>query len=201
MFMTRFLLIRHASCGLKSEMIAGWMSGVHLTDVGKKQAESLAVRLAPAHLAAIYSSPLERAQETAEPIARLAHLEITLRERLGEVRCGDWTGAKFSELDHLKEWKQFESFRSSVRIPNGEAMVEVQARVVAEMLEIEKQHEGATVAIVSHGDVIRCALAHFAGIPIDLSLRIQIDAGSISVIELGEWGPRIVKLNATSKLF
>ena len=199
--MTRFLLIRHAACGLKSEMIAGWMSGVHLDPTGEQQAEELAVRLAPARLAAIYSSPLERAQETAEPIARLANLEITLRERLGEVRCGDWTGAKFSELDHLKEWQQFESFRSSVRIPNGETMVEVQARITAEMLEIKQQHEGSTVAIVSHGDVIRCALAHFAGVPIDLSLRLQIDAASISVIELGEWGPRIVKLNATAKLF
>lgn len=199
--MTRFLFIRHASCGLKSEMIAGWMSGIHLNEIGKQQAEELAVRLAPAHLAAIYSSPLERAQETAEPIARLANLEVTLRERLGEVKCGDWTGAKFNELDHLKEWRQFESFRSSVRIPNGETIVEVQARVVSEMLEIEKQHEGAAVAIVTHGDVIRCALAHFAGIPIDLSLRLQIDAASISIIELGEWGPRISKLNATAKLF
>ncbi len=199
--MTRFLLIRHASCGLKSEMIAGWMSGVHLDAAGKKQAEELAVKLSPVHLSALYSSPLERAQETAQPIARLSNLPITLRERLGEVRCGDWTGAKFSELEHLKEWKQFESFRSSVRIPNGETMVEVQARVAAEMLEIQQEHEGSTVAIVSHGDVIRGALAHFAGIPLDLSLRLQIDAASISVIELGEWGPRIVKLNATAKLF
>ena len=160
-------------------MIAGWMSGVHLDAAGKQQAEDLALRLAPARLSALYSSPLERAQETAEPIARLASLDITLRERLGEVRCGDWTGAKFSELDHLKEWKQFDSFRSCVRIPNGETMVEVQARVAAEMLEIQQLHEGSTVAIVSHGDVIRCALAHFAGIPIDLSLRLQIDAGMI----------------------
>ena len=79
-------------------------------------------------------------------------------------------------------------------------MVEVQARVVAEILEIQIQHEGSTVAIVTHGDVIRCALAHFSGIPIDLSLRLQIDAASISIVELGEWGPRISKLNATSKL-
>ena len=199
--MTRFLLIRHATCGLKSEMIAGWMSGVHLDATGKEQAEALAVRLAPARLSALYSSPLERAQETAAPIARLANLEIMLRERLGEVRCGDWTGAKFSELDHLKEWNQFESFRSAVRIPNGETMVEVQARIVAEMLEIQQQHEGSTAAIVSHGDVIRCALAHFAGVPLDLSLRLQIDAASISVVELGNIGPRIVKLNMTSKLF
>jgi broad specificity phosphatase PhoE len=182
-------------------MIAGWMSGVHLNVTGKQQVEDLAVRLAPAHLAAIYSSPLERAQETAVPIARLANVEVTLRERLGEVRWGEWTGAKFNELEHLPEWKQFQSFRSAIRIPNGETMVEVQARVTAEMLEIEKLHEGSTVAIVTHGDVIRCALAHFAGIPLDLSLRLQIDAASVSIIELGEWGPRISRVNATSKLF
>ena len=199
--MTRFLLIRHASCGLKSEMIAGWMGGVHLNETGKQQAKDLAVRLAPAHLAAIYASPLERAQETAEPISRLANLEVTLRERLGEVRWGDWTGAKFNELEHLPEWKQFQSFRSIVRIPNGETMAEVQARVTAEILEIEKLHEGSTVAIVSHGDVIRCALAYFAGIPLDLSIRLQIDSASVSIVELGEWGPRILKLNSTSKLF
>ena len=199
--MTRFLLLRHASTGFKTEMIAGWMSGVHLNETGKQQAEDLAVRLAPARLAAVYSSPLERAQETAVPIARLANLEVMLRERLGEVRCGDWTGATFGELQHKKEWKQFESYRSSVRIPNGEAMVEVQARVVAELLELEQLHSGSTVAVVTHGDVIRCALAHFSGIPIDLSLRLQIDAASVSIVELGEWGPRIGKINATAKLF
>lgn len=201
MLMTRFLLIRHATCGLQSEMIAGWMSGVHLDAAGKKQSEELALRLAPAHLSAIYSSPLECAQETAEPIARLANLEITLRERLGEVRYGEWTGAKFGELKHLTARKQFESYRSCVRIPGGETMVEVQARIVAEMLEIRQRRDETTVGIVSHGDVIRCAIAHFAGIPIDLSLRLQIDVASICVIELGEWGPRIVNLNATSKLF
>jgi len=199
--MTRFLLIRHASTGFKTEMIAGWMSGVHLNETGKQQAEELGVRLAPARVAAIYSSPLERAQETAEPIARLSGLDVMLRERLGEVRCGDWTGATFNELQHMPDWKRFEAFRSSVRIPNGETMVEVQARVAAELLELEKMHLGSTVAIVTHGDVIRCAVAHFAGIPIDLSLRLQIDSASISIIELGEWGPRISKLNATAKLF
>jgi broad specificity phosphatase PhoE len=199
--MTRFLLIRHASCGLKSEMITGWMSGVHLTEAGKQQAEDLALRLAPARLAAVYSSPLERAQETAEPIARLAGLEITLRDRLGEVRSGDWTGARFQELEHLPEWKQFQTHRSSVRIPNGETMVEVQARVSGEMLEIAAQHPSGTVAIVSHGDVIRCAVAHFSGIPLDLSIRLQIDAASISIVELGEWGPSIARLNVTAKLF
>ena len=82
--MTRFLLIRHASCGLKSELIAGWMSGVHLDAAGKQQAEELAFRLSPARISALYSSPLERAQETAGPIARVSNLDVTLRERLGD---------------------------------------------------------------------------------------------------------------------
>ncbi len=199
--MTRFLLIRHASCGLNSEMIAGWMGGVHLNEAGKNQAEELGLRLLPARLGAVYSSPLERAQETAEPIARISNLEVILREGLGEVHSGDWTGARFQELEHLPEWKQFQANRGSVRIPNGETLAEVQARISAEMLEIASKHEGATVAVVSHGDVIRCALAHFAGVPLDLSIRLQIDAASVSIVELGEWGPRIVRLNVTSKLF
>ena len=80
-------------------------------------------------------------------------------------------------------------------------MIEVQSRIVTEMLEIGKQHPSGTVAIVSHGEVIRCAVAHFAGIPLDLSLRLQIDAASVSIVELDEWGPRVARLNATAKLW
>ena len=90
--MTTFLLIRHALNDYVDKAIAGWTPEVHLNDVGRAQAERLAERLAQAPIAALYSSPLERARETAAPLAKRLGLEVRMCEAFGEIRYGEWTG-------------------------------------------------------------------------------------------------------------
>src|SRR6059036_1326091 len=106
--------------------ITGWLPGVHLNPSGVRQAGRLSERLAGAGIVAIYSSPLERAVETAQPLAGKLGLSVVQRRALGEIHFGDWTGRTLDQLDGDAEWRRFNSFRSSTQPPGGELMPEVQ---------------------------------------------------------------------------
>ncbi|HET8547286.1 MAG TPA: histidine phosphatase family protein [Bryobacteraceae bacterium] len=192
---TTFLLIRHADNDHVGRAFAGRMPGVHLNDVGRAQAAALADRLEHAGIRAIYSSPLERATETIQPLAERLQLPVITRERLLEVAAGEWTGAAFASLDRDPQWRRFNSFRSSTRVAGGELMTEVQTRITIEMEELRVSHPDETVALVSHADVIRFTVAHYAGIPIDLAHRLEVRPASVSIIALDDDGATIVRLN------
>ena len=198
--MTTLVLVRHALVDTVGHSIAGWLSGVGLNAEGREQAARLAERLARAKLAAVYSSPLERAIETATPLAERHGLEVVPRERLGEVRFGAWTGRTIDGLAEDETWRRFNAYRSGTRIPGGEMMLEVQARALGECADICRRHPEAAVAVVSHADVIRALLLHFVGAPLDLFLRLEVDPASVSVVEAGEYGARILTLNNTDRV-
>ncbi len=198
--MTVFLLIRHGSTDMLGQTIAGRMPGVHLNPEGVNQAQRLSERLADAPIERIYCSPIERTLETAAPLASRLRLEIEVKEAFTEVDFGDWTGGAIQELGTIPKWRQFNLFRSGSRIPGGEMLVEVQSRMVAEMEKLRELLPDSTVAIVSHGDVIKSALAHYAGIPLDLFLRIEISPASVSIISVDDHGPRILCVNDTGEL-
>lgn len=193
--MTTFLLVRHALCDVVGAAIAGRSPGVHLNAEGRAQADALAARLETAGLAAVYSSPLERARETAAPIARRAALDVSVADGLNEVDFGEWTGRTLRELDEAPGWKAFNTFRSGTPIPGGTTMAEVQARIVGELERIRRGHPNGRVAVVSHGDVLRAAVAYFIGVPIDLFQRLEIAPASVSGLALEPWGARLLFLN------
>lgn len=118
--MTKVILVRHAVNDFLPKGIAGRKPGVHLNAEGKRQAESLAEHLARLPIAAIFSSPLERARETAEPLARRLGQHVEFAPELLEVDFGDWTGKSLQELDAIPLWEHWNSFRSCTQIPNGE---------------------------------------------------------------------------------
>jgi probable phosphoglycerate mutase len=181
--------------------IAGWAPGVHLNDKGRAQAARLAERLVGAPIKAIYSSPLERARETAEPISRELGLDVQVIEELGEVVIGEWTGRELSELNNDPLWRRFNALRSLTRAPGGETQLETQARMIAALERLRERHPDQTIAVVSHGDVIKSAIAHYAGIPLDLFHRIEISVASVSVVEVGDHDPLIFCVNNTGELF
>jgi probable phosphoglycerate mutase len=150
-------------------------------------------------LQAIYTSPLERARETAEAIARPNALTVEPLDDLGEVRLGRWEGRAIADLDRDEEWRRYNAFRSGVRIPGGELMIETQARMVRVLMGLVERHRDQLVAIVSHADPLRCAIAHFLGIPLDLLLRFEISPAGVSVLEIGPWAPRLLYLNHTGE--
>jgi probable phosphomutase (TIGR03848 family) len=195
MIMMNLLLIRHAVNDWVSDRLAGWTPGVHLNDEGHAQATALAQRLAEVPLAAIYSSPLERTLETAEPLAKAHDLVVQVREGLGETRYGDWTGRPLKELKEEKLWPVVQIYPSGARFPAGESMREVQARIVAELDAIRDAHLGQTVAIVSHSDPIKMAVAHYTGLALDLFQRLTISPASVTALAFSYYGPRLLCMN------
>lgn len=198
--MTRLLLIRHGQTDTADKKLTGWLPGVHLNDSGREQAEALVERLAPIKLAAIYSSPLERAMETARPLAKARNLDVVKAPGIAEVDYGGWAGKSLKVLARKKEWRIVQIAPSAFRFPDGEAMHEMQSRAVAEVQRIAAAHPKQTVALFSHGDVLKAIVAFFSGIALDNFQRIAISPASVSVIELGPFGARISRLNDTGPL-
>ncbi len=197
---TTFLLIRHALSDAVGRRLAGWEEGVCLNAEGRGQAEALSSRLAGAPLAAVYSSPLERAVETAGAVARAHSLDVQSAEEFGEMRFGEWTGRTFDELDADPLWRRFNTFRSGTRPPGGETMLEVQARMLAGLERLRGRHADEAVAVVSHCDPIKSVIAYYAGAPLDLFLRLEISPASVSVVRLDESAVQILRLNDTGEL-
>jgi len=192
---TTFLLIRHGLTDAVGKTITGRLPGVHLNDTGRNQAEKLPGRLAGWKIDAIGSSPLERALETADPLARRLRLKVSVFDALNEVDFGEWSGATIEQLNQLAEWRQYNTFRSSTRAPGGELATEVQTRMVSVLTGLARQHPEQTLAVISHADPIRLALVHFLGMPIDLMHRLEIRPASLSVVRLADWGPQLATID------
>lgn len=198
--MTRFLLIRHATTDAVGHHLSGRTPGVKLNAVGHQQAQKLAARLAELPISAVYSSPLERALQTAEPLAARHNLQALVHPAFLEIDFGQWTNRSFQELAKEDEFQRFNSFRSSTRIPGGELMLEAQTRIVAGLAKLRVQHPNETVAVISHADIIKSAVAYFAGIHLDLFQRLEISPASVSILELYEETARITLINGTEEL-
>ena len=153
--MPTVLLIRHGENEyVKKGRLAGRLAGVHLNDRGRTQSEALAKNLGPAPIKAVYSSPLDRTLETAQPLADARGLGVESRDGLGETRYGEWTGRSLKELKDEDLWPVVQVYPGGARFPGGESMRETQARIVAELDAIRDAHPGQTVAVVSHSDPI-----------------------------------------------
>jgi broad specificity phosphatase PhoE len=198
---TTFLLIRHALCDSVGISIAGRTVGLHLNDAGRRQAAALAGRLGGLPIAAIRSSPLERAMETAQPLAAALGLPVVRDTGLNELDFGEWTGRTLTELDGLPEWRDFNERRSSTRIPGGETMAEVISRSLATLEQVRRTPglTGRLVALVSHGDVLRSLVAHCVGMSLNAIHRIEIAPASVSILlsEGDNW--RLLLLNSTGE--
>jgi probable phosphoglycerate mutase len=198
--MSVLVLVRHGMTSVTGTKLTGWAPGFHLSEEGRAQAERAAERLAGLPIRAIYSSPLERCRETAEPLAGRLHLSIRARPQLGEVRFGEWTGRSLAQLRRTKLWRRVQLVPSNVRFPGGESFAEVQERAVAELLRIADAHRDGVVAVFSHADVIKLVLAHFAGMHQDAFQRLVVDPCSVSIVAVQEGMPRVVRMNDTGDL-
>ncbi|MDQ3986204.1 MAG: histidine phosphatase family protein [Actinomycetota bacterium] len=193
--MTTFFLVRHGATAHTGQKLSGWLPDVHLTDEGRAQAEAAADYLARLPLKAVYSSPIDRTMETARPIADRHGLRVQTRRTLGEVEFGRWTDRSFKTLRRTKLWGVVQRFPSGARFPDGESLLEVQQRAVREVELLRMAHPRDSICCVSHADTIRLVVAHYLGVHIDLFQRIEVGAASITVIAVGDQGPRILAVN------
>ena len=191
------LLVRHGENDYtKKHKLAGRLPGVHLNEHGQKQAQALGEALKDVPIKAIYSSPLERAVETATPIAKARGLEIQIEKGLLETNVGKWQGRSLASLRLQKHWKVVHHAPSRAQFPEGETFYELQTRVAAALDAIARKYKRQDiVACVFHADPIKLAIAHYIGLPLDNFQRLSCDTGSITALAVGEMGVTLIKSN------
>ena len=196
---TLILLVRHGVTPTTGQVLPGRTPGLHLSDAGQEQARTVAERLEGLPLTVIYTSPMERARETAVPTAERFGLSPIVCEGLIECDFGGWTGGKLAELSKLPEWKTVQEKPSEFRFPGGESFVEMQERMAAALSDIAARHRGEVVACFSHADPIKAVVAHLGGRPLDEFQKINADPASVSVAEFAADGSTVVlETNSTT---
>jgi probable phosphoglycerate mutase len=183
---TTFYLVRHGANDMLPHALAGRLPAVHLNEAGRVEALRIAERLRQFPIRQIFSSPMERAHETAEPLARALNLPVQISEALNEVDFGEWHGAEMKALDQDKRWREWNEFRGGHQLPRGETMIHIQSRVVSEMIRLRNQFPDEHVALFSHGDPIRAALCHWLGMPLDFLQRLEAATGSVSIVSIDD---------------
>jgi probable phosphoglycerate mutase len=197
--MTRILLIRHGETALTGRVLYGRMPGVHISAEGCRQAQALSQALKERYqVDEIISSPLERALETAQYLANALELPISTDDGIIELDYGSWMGLTFAEIRESDEWQHYNRLRSIISPPQGELMMQVQARAwttLERTLARYVDRETATVAVVSHGDVIRALLILLLGMPLDHIHRFEVSLASLSEVVFDGRYARIIRIN------
>ncbi|HVN14733.1 MAG TPA: histidine phosphatase family protein [Anaerolineales bacterium] len=195
--MPLLLLIRHGENDYsKKGRLAGRMPEVHLNERGQKQAETLGEAFKDVPLKAIYSSPLERAMETAAPIASACNLKIIQETGLLESDVGEWQGKSVRRLAMTKYWRIVQNAPSRAGHPGGETFIQTQTRIVSALDAIcAKYKPREVIACVFHADPIKLAIAHYLGLPLDHFQRLGCDTASVSALYISDSGAGLLKLN------
>jgi len=191
---TLVLLVRHGQTPTTGTVLPGRAPNLHLADVGRAQAEAVAERLRGLAIDALYTSPLERARETAEPSEQLTGLTATSDDGLLECDFGEWTGEKLSALAKLPQWRTVQQAPSTFRFPGGESFPELQSRMIATMERLRTVHRGGVVVCFSHADPIKAILTYAMGAHLDHFQRVDVGTGSISAIEWPHGAAPLVRM-------
>ena len=197
---TLVLLVRHGVTPTTGVKLPGQARGLHLAPDGQRQAEAVAARLLPLlpRVAAVYASHLERARETAAPLARARRLAVRIERDLADLDIGEWTGLSLKEAARRQEWDVIQRHPSGFRFPGGESFVEMQTRITRAMARLVARHPERVVVAVSHADPIKAVVAHALGTALDLFQRIAIAPASITAIAYGRHAPMVLTVNSTN---
>jgi probable phosphoglycerate mutase len=193
--MALVILVRH---GQTDENVSGKISGqgpVPLNERGREQAQLAAEVLTTLEVTHIYSSPVVRARQTAEFLAQHLRLGIEESPNLREVGYGDWEGKSFHDIRQHPIAQQVFHDPINAVFPNGESLPAVQQRGVQVIETVRRRHPQGVIVLVSHGDVIRTALAHYLGMPFNDYRRLNVDLGALSVLELFDGWVRVKAVN------
>jgi len=199
----RLFLIRHGETGWNTQEIFRGHADIPLNENGFEQARKTAAALQPLPIAAVYSSPLSRAVETARLIAEPHGHEVIIEEGFIDFNYGIWQGRpheevkkKYPELYHL--WL---TAPHKVRFEQGEALADVRTRALAALEKILARHKGENVVVVTHRVVCKVLLCVLLGLDESHFWRIRQDTCAINVLEYSDdHGYIVSKLNDTCHL-
>lgn len=197
--MTRLLLIRHGRSVWNAQGRIQGRADSPLDELGREQARRLAERLRQEAVVALYTSPLRRAQETADIIGRALDVPVVPDERLQEYDVGDIAGLTWEQVverypDVAHRWAEAQE---ELGIPGEEGHGPFRARVVAAFGDIVSRHADGPVGVVAHGGTLGTYLNHLIGLQTRAS-PFRFDNGSLSVVEANPVRPRIVLLNSVT---
>jgi alpha-ribazole phosphatase len=198
--MTRFWLIRHGEPSEEARHRCYGSLDVGLSETGRAQMAQVAEYLKRDPVAAIYTSPRSRAIESARILGAAASCSIEIVEGLREIDFGDFEGLAYDEIaarypDLYRQWMETPT---EIQFPNGESFSEMRLRVLRAFDKIEREREGQTVAIVSHGGVNRILLARALQMPDNCIFRLAQNYAAINLLELADGLPSVQLLNRRS---
>nr|WP_315051224.1 histidine phosphatase family protein [uncultured Brevundimonas sp.] len=192
--MTTIYLVRHGVHDQLGGRLSGRTPGVLMGQAGLAQAEAAAERLSGRNVETVYTSPMERTRQTAEPIARACAAPLVEEPALNEIDFGDWNGAAFADLDRQPEWRRWNTDRDHARAPSGETMLKVQLRL-SRWLEDVTQGGAEAIVAVSHADVIKSVVALTLGLSMRAHDRFEVSPGSITTLTADTWGLQLHAMN------
>ncbi|MBB4641905.1 histidine phosphatase family protein [Rhizorhapis suberifaciens] len=190
----RFFLIRHGEHDALDRVLCGRTLDLSLNETGRRRSDLLGAALAE-HQPILQCSPRKRARETAERMAQSCGGIPQIVSALDEIDFGEWSGRVFESLHADHGWRRWNEARAHSRPPGGERIVDVQARVANHLDLMREEHPKATIAMVSHSDVIRAAICHVLGLSPDHWKRFEIDCASVTSIEADDEGYRLTSMN------
>jgi len=198
----RLILVRHGQTQWNKESRALGHADIELTEEGRRQAQGLALALKGESVAAIYSSPLRRALETADAIARFHRGKVEVVDAFVELDAGELDGLTYDEMrdrygEFLKEWMRD---ACSLAMPGGECLEDVQYRAWQGVETLAKNHNEDVVVLVSHNFTILCILCMALGLHLSQFRRLRPNLASISILDFGERGISLVRFNDTCHL-
>jgi alpha-ribazole phosphatase len=182
---TRLLLVRHGETDVSMRGRCFGRLDVGLSEEGRRQADALGAALRKVRLAAVCSSPLVRALDTAEAIARPHGLRPLALDALGELDFGEVEGLTYDGIRAERPglYREWMESPATVRFPGGESFADLRARVVPAVSEIVERHRGDVVAVVAHGGVVRVVLADALGLEDGAAFRLGLACGGLSVVD------------------
>jgi alpha-ribazole phosphatase len=199
----RLIFVRHGETEWNATLRYQGHANIPLNDRGRAQARAAAARLATANVAALYTSDLARAAETAAIIGEAFGTMPVVMPELREINVGEWEGHTPEELyrrfpDHMREYDRDPA--RTVRI-GGESYAMLQERALVALNRIQEQHQrDETVLVVSHGGTIRAVLCHVIGLDLAHFGRMWLDNGSFTELRLSNNGWRLLRLNDAAHL-
>ena len=195
---TRLLLVRHAESDRAAHGRCYGRLEVDLSPEGRRQAGELAAALGELSLAAVYSSPLSRALDTARPIALAHGLEPAVDDDLREIDFGELEGLTYEEIEagRPEVFRAWMETPTSVRFPGGESFADLRARVLRAAGAIRERHAGEAAAIVAHGGVVRVVVADALGLADSAVFRLDQAYCGLSVVDWVGGVPVVRVVNA-----
>ena len=198
---TTVLLVRHGTTLTTGRLLPGRAKGLPLSDAGRAQAERVAAQIAALdpRPSAVYASPLERARETAAPIARALGVRVRNERGLVDLDVGEWTGVSLRQAARRREWVAVQRWPAGFTFPGGESFTGLLARATEAVGRLVRAHPGEVIVAVTHADPIRALVATAAGVPLDLFQRLVVSTCSVSAVRYSPDGPRVICLNASAE--